>query len=182
MQPKFRINRITGLEIVRGGDQNFTDTHTHRHRHTRAEAHFISLVFLRKYRNKTKNRKTNPTGIKPGPTRCEATMLLRDSSGGVLNSVEIQFFSITLHFLDTQHTKCSWCMLKINLPRATYIQSFYYCTISVHYIEIQRVPLAARPVEAMRVQNVDCSLLIPPPAYIMSLQPFQVESQFLVFF
>ena len=43
------------------GDQNFTQTHTqihiHRHTHTRThtEAYFISLVFLRKCRNKTKN-------------------------------------------------------------------------------------------------------------------------------
>ena len=32
---KFRINRITGSEIVRG-DQNFTQTHTH------TDAHFMS--------------------------------------------------------------------------------------------------------------------------------------------
>ena len=32
-----------------------THTHTHTHRHTHTEAHFISLVFLRKCRNKTKN-------------------------------------------------------------------------------------------------------------------------------
>ena len=31
-----------------------THTQTHTHRHTHAEAHFISLVFLRKCRNKTK--------------------------------------------------------------------------------------------------------------------------------
>ena len=47
---KFRINRITDLEIVRG-DQNFT----HAHRHTHTEAYFVSPVFLRKCRNKTKN-------------------------------------------------------------------------------------------------------------------------------
>ena len=29
-EPKFRIHRITGLEIVRGGDQNFTHIHTPR--------------------------------------------------------------------------------------------------------------------------------------------------------
>ena len=74
MQPKFRINRKTGLEIVRGVDQNCTDTHTHAHKHnahkhartqtrtqkkththTHTEANFISLDFLRKCRNKTKN-------------------------------------------------------------------------------------------------------------------------------
>ena len=49
MLPKFRINRITGFEIVRGGPKFYTDTHTH------TEAYFISLVFLRKCRNKTKN-------------------------------------------------------------------------------------------------------------------------------
>ena len=60
---KFRINRITDLEIVREGTktlhrhthmyihtQRQTDTHTH------TEARFISLVFLRKCRNKAKNR------------------------------------------------------------------------------------------------------------------------------
>ena len=53
------------MEIVRG-DQNFTDTHkqTHTHTHTQkqtqtdahthTEVHFISLVFLRKCRNKSK--------------------------------------------------------------------------------------------------------------------------------
>ena len=53
MYPKCRINRITGLEIVRGEDQNFTHTHTHTHTHT--EAHFIILVFSAKCGNKTKN-------------------------------------------------------------------------------------------------------------------------------
>ena len=53
MQPKFRINRITGLEIVRGGDQNFTHTHTHTHTdiHTPA-AHFISFFFKKETRLK----------------------------------------------------------------------------------------------------------------------------------
>ena len=65
---KFCINRITGLEIV-GGPQFYIDTHTHArthtHTHTRThththththhtEAHFISLAFLRKGTNKTK--------------------------------------------------------------------------------------------------------------------------------
>ena len=51
MQPKFRINRITGLEIVRGGPKFYTDTHTltdtqththtdtHTHRHTHTDTH-----------------------------------------------------------------------------------------------------------------------------------------------
>ena len=34
--------------------QKDTHTHTHTHTHTYTEAHFISLVFLRKGRNKTK--------------------------------------------------------------------------------------------------------------------------------
>ena len=42
MQPKFHINRITGLEIVRG-DQNlpqtYTYTHTQTHRHTHTQTH-----------------------------------------------------------------------------------------------------------------------------------------------
>ena len=44
------------MEIVRGGPKLYTDTHTHTHTHrdTYTEAHFISLVFLRKGRNKTK--------------------------------------------------------------------------------------------------------------------------------
>ena len=64
------------MEIFRG-DQNFTqtdrqtdrkkhththterererETHTHTHTHTHTDAHFISLVFLQKCRNKTKN-------------------------------------------------------------------------------------------------------------------------------
>ena len=58
MQPKFRINLITGLEIIRG-DQNFidtqththTDTHTQTHTHTHTDTHtpaayLISLFFL----------------------------------------------------------------------------------------------------------------------------------------
>ena len=74
------LYRITGLEIVTGGPKFYTHTqkheraraHTHTHRHTHTdtdtdthtqthtqihkhtEAHFISLVFLRKCRNKTK--------------------------------------------------------------------------------------------------------------------------------
>ena len=51
----FRINRIIGMEIVKGGPKLYTDTHTYRHTHTHMEAHFISLVFLRKCRNKAKN-------------------------------------------------------------------------------------------------------------------------------
>ena len=53
------------MEIVRGGPKLYTDTHTYRHAHshtlthtdthTHTEAHFISLVFLRKCRNKTNN-------------------------------------------------------------------------------------------------------------------------------
>ena len=52
------------MEIVRGGTKTVhRHTHTYRHTHTHtltqththAEAHFISLVFLRKCRNKTKN-------------------------------------------------------------------------------------------------------------------------------
>ena len=39
------------MGIVRGGDQNYTQTHTH------TDAHFISLDFLRKCRNKTKKAK-----------------------------------------------------------------------------------------------------------------------------
>ena len=49
-QPKFRINRITGLEIIRG-DLNCTRTHTYRYTHI--DAYFIILVFLRKNRNNT---------------------------------------------------------------------------------------------------------------------------------
>ena len=51
---KFHINRISGLEIVRGGPKLYTDTHIHTDTHT--EAYFISLVFLRKCRNKTKKQ------------------------------------------------------------------------------------------------------------------------------
>ena len=41
------------------GDQNFTQTHRHTHCHThRPAAQFISLFFLRKCRNKTKNKRT----------------------------------------------------------------------------------------------------------------------------
>ena len=64
----FSYQWITGLEIVRGGPKLYTDTHTqththththtHKHRHTHTEACFISLVFLRKCRNKT-NKKEN---------------------------------------------------------------------------------------------------------------------------
>ena len=43
----FQINRISGFEISRGL-KNYTHTDTH-------DAYFISLVFLRKSRNKTKN-------------------------------------------------------------------------------------------------------------------------------
>ena len=76
----FRINWITGLEIVRG-DQNCTQTHTHTHRHTHTqtythihththtEAYFISLVFLRKCRNKTKNCGMKFVEGKTGGTR-----------------------------------------------------------------------------------------------------------------
>ena len=63
MQPKFRINRITGLEIDRGTKilhrhtDRHTHTHTHRHthRHTHTQTHthtdtpaayLISLFFL----------------------------------------------------------------------------------------------------------------------------------------
>ena len=31
---RYGINRITGLEIVRGGSKLYTDTHTHTHRNT----------------------------------------------------------------------------------------------------------------------------------------------------
>ena len=41
-----------------GGDRNFTQTHTHTHTHI--EAHFISLVFLRKGRNQTKKVNIKP--------------------------------------------------------------------------------------------------------------------------
>ena len=53
------------MEIIRG-DQNCTQTHTHRHTHTHMEAHFISLVFLRKCRNKTnkKEKITKPKILK----------------------------------------------------------------------------------------------------------------------
>ena len=44
-----------------GGPKLYTDTHTDTHK----EAHFISLVFLRKCRNKTKK-----TLIEKGVTRC----------------------------------------------------------------------------------------------------------------
>ena len=50
--PKFRINRITGLEIVRGGTKFHTHTHKHTHTHTHPEAYFISLVFLRKVKKR----------------------------------------------------------------------------------------------------------------------------------
>ena len=46
------------LEIVRGADQNFT-------RHTHAEAHFMSLVFLRKGRNRLKTEGTRTPHILP---------------------------------------------------------------------------------------------------------------------
>ena len=44
MSPKFRINRITGLEIVWGGGPKLytdthTDTHTHTHTHTQTHRH-----------------------------------------------------------------------------------------------------------------------------------------------
>ena len=38
VDPKFRINRIHSLEIVRG-DQNFTQTHRHTHRQTDTHTH-----------------------------------------------------------------------------------------------------------------------------------------------
>ena len=38
MQPTFRINRITDMEIVRG-DQNCTQTHTQPHTHTHTHTH-----------------------------------------------------------------------------------------------------------------------------------------------
>ena len=58
-----------------GGDQNFTlththtqtdthtQTHTHTHTHIHTEAYFITLVFLRKCRNKTNNRKKTSVHI-----------------------------------------------------------------------------------------------------------------------
>ena len=57
------------MEIVRGEPKVYTDTHTHTHTHTErererdthtdthTEACFMSLVFLRKCRNKTKKVK-----------------------------------------------------------------------------------------------------------------------------
>ena len=49
MWPKFRINRITGLEIDRGGPKLYTDTHTHTHTDTHTPAaYLISLFFFSK--------------------------------------------------------------------------------------------------------------------------------------
>ena len=45
MWPKFRINRITGLEIDRG-DQNCTQTHTHTHTHTHTGCPFYKTFFF----------------------------------------------------------------------------------------------------------------------------------------
>ena len=47
VQKKERDGRVS--------ESHYTNTHTHTHTHTHPEAHFISLVFLRKCRNKTKN-------------------------------------------------------------------------------------------------------------------------------
>ena len=82
MEPNIRINRITGLEIDRGGTKilhrhthtqthrhTHTDTHTHRHTHTQTDthtdthtythtdthtpaAHFISFFFKKETRLK----------------------------------------------------------------------------------------------------------------------------------
>ena len=53
MYTKLRINQVTGLEIVGEGTKilhthTHTRAHTHTHTHTHTEAHFISLVSLRK--------------------------------------------------------------------------------------------------------------------------------------
>ena len=71
---EFRYDTICGQNFVSIGQlvwkllggtkilHRYTHTHTHRQththtRHTHSETYFISLVFLRKCRNKTKNRK-----------------------------------------------------------------------------------------------------------------------------
>ena len=55
---KFRINQVTGLEIVREESKLLThrntDTHTHTHTHTHTEVHYLSLVFLRKAETRLK--------------------------------------------------------------------------------------------------------------------------------
>ena len=46
--------------LIKWRKNEFQDTHTHTHTHTHTEAYFISLVFLRKCRNKTKNKQEDP--------------------------------------------------------------------------------------------------------------------------
>ena len=68
MLPKFRINRITDLEIVRGVTKiTYTRTRTHARTHTRTHAHaharthththrpILLVMFSAKSRNMTKN-------------------------------------------------------------------------------------------------------------------------------
>ena len=45
---------------------------------------FLTFVLqLKKTPEEISTRKTDPTGIKPGPARCEATMLPLNHSGGL---------------------------------------------------------------------------------------------------
>ena len=67
MLPKFRINRTTGLELVRG-DQNFTLTYTHTHTHTDTHTHthrgpFYKSCFSAKMQKQDKQMNSLTDGI-----------------------------------------------------------------------------------------------------------------------
>ena len=80
------------MEIVRGGDQNFTQTHTH------TQAHFISLVFCENA--ETRLKRIQPRRVSnPGPaeqTKTRAVDVIRGIVNQMKTIFEIRLLDLTI--------------------------------------------------------------------------------------